>query len=321
MPRKPRIEYENALYHVMNRGNYQDGIFQVNGSGGIFEKTLFEACGRFGWVLHAYVAMPNHYHLALRTPDANLSRGMQWFQSTFGNRFNHLINQRGHIFQGRYKALLIESNAYLLQVVNYIHLNPVRAHLTEIDRLRTYSLSSFPKFFLSNRPACLHCRDWLALAGDLKPTAAGLRSYHQYLKLCLESDPQKQHAKYEQLCRGWYIGTEEGKKEIIEEISEGAISPADDLGRFGDAAGEVLLTQGLVRLDKNREDMLEEGKCCEWKVVLASWIKSQCGVTNQWLSDHLHMGSIYTVSRVVAQENRRPKGRRKVWRKLRTAKR
>lgn len=90
MPRKPRIEYADAIYHVMNRGNYRDDIFLVEGSGGIFEKTLFEACARFGWMLHAYVAMSNHYHLALQTPDANLVQGMQWFQSTFGNRFNRL---------------------------------------------------------------------------------------------------------------------------------------------------------------------------------------------------------------------------------------
>ncbi len=321
MSRKPRIDYENAICHVMNRGNYRENIFQVGSSGKVFEKTLFEACGRFGWILHAYVVMSNHFHMALHTPDANLAKGMQWFQSTFGNRFNRLVNQRGHVFQGRYKALLIESHSYLFQVVNYIHLNPVRANIVEIDQLRTYRLSSFPKFFQKKRPACLQCQDWLALAGDLKPTAAGMRCYYQYLKLCHESDPQKQHAMYEQLCRGWYIGTREGKQAILKEISEGTVGQSSGIGRFGDAGGEVLLAQGLLRLGKTNKDLFLEGKCCEWKVDLASWIKSQCGVSNPWLSDHLHMGSIYTVSRVVAQENRRPKGRRKVWRTLLTAKR
>ena len=118
MPRKPRIEYEDAIYHVMNRGNYRDDIFLVKNSGAVFEKTLFETCGRFGWVLQAYIAMSNHYHLALQTPDTNLAKGMQWFQSTFGNRFNRLINQHGHIFQDRYKALLIESNQWLSDHLN-----------------------------------------------------------------------------------------------------------------------------------------------------------------------------------------------------------
>ncbi|MEA3224846.1 MAG: transposase [Planctomycetota bacterium] len=321
MPRKPRIEYEDAIYHVMNRGNYRYDIFLVEGSGEVFEKSLFEACGRFGWVLHAYVAMSNHYHLALQTPDANLVKGMQWFQSTFGNRFNRLVRQRGHIFQGRYKALLIESNHYLFQVVNYIHLNPVRANIVEIDRLRTYPLSSYPKFFQKNRPVCLQSEDWLALAGDLKPTGAGMRCYHRYLKLCHESNPEKQNAMYVQLCRGWYIGTKEGKKALLKEVSEGSVGPGGGIGRFGDAGGEVLLAQGLLSLGKTNEELITDGKCCEWKVVLASWIKSQCGISNQWLSGHLHMGSMYAVSRLVAQENRRPKGRRKLWRKLQIAKR
>ena len=320
MPRRPRIEYEDAIYHVMNRGNYRDDIFLVKNSGAVFEKTLFETCGRFGWVLQAYIAMSNHYHLALQTPDTNLAKGMQWFQSTFGNRFNRLINQRGHIFQGRYKALLIENNHYLLQVVNYIHLNPVRAGLVHINQLQSYLLSSFPKFFKKNRPVCLQCEDWLTLVGDLKPTAAGMRCYHQYLKYCNESNPEKQKAMYGQLCRGWYIGTKEGKKALLKKVFEGSAAPGVDIGHFGDAVGEVLLTQGLLRLDKTNEDLITDGKCCEWKVVLASWIKSQCAVSNQWLSDHLHMGSIYTISRVVAQENRRHKGRSKLWRKLLTAK-
>jgi hypothetical protein len=74
-------------------------------------------------------------------------------------------------------------------------------------------------------------------------------------------------------------------------------------------------------LNKTNENIITDGKCCEWKVVLASWIKSQCGVSNQWLSDHLHMGSIYTISRVVAKENRRHNGHSKLWRKLLIAKR
>ena len=121
MPRQRRIEYEGALYHIMNRGNYREYIFEVSGAGGLFEQTLFEACHRFGWLLHAYVGMSNHFHIALETPEANLVRGMQWFSSTFGNRFNRLVRTPGHIFQGRYKSLLVEDDGYLLEVVNYIH--------------------------------------------------------------------------------------------------------------------------------------------------------------------------------------------------------
>lgn len=147
MPRQPRIEYEDAMYHVLNRGNYRNAIFSFETSAELFEEVLFNTCGRFGWILHAYVILSNHYHLVIKTPTANLVAGMQWLQSTFANRFNRLVSERGHVFQGRYKALLIESGGYLLQAVNYVHLNPVRADIVELDQLRHYEQSSFPKMF------------------------------------------------------------------------------------------------------------------------------------------------------------------------------
>ena len=108
MPGSLRIEYPDAIYHVINRGNYRHDVFGVDGSKLVFEETLFAACQRTGWRLHAYCLLDNHYHLALQTPDANLAVGMQWLQSTFANRFNRLVKQRGHVFQGRYKSLVVE---------------------------------------------------------------------------------------------------------------------------------------------------------------------------------------------------------------------
>ena len=93
------------------------------------------------------------------------------------------------------------------------------------------------------------------------------------------------------------------------------------LQRFGDEGGEVLLAEGLRRLGKTDADLQNDRKGSEWKIVLASWIKSQCGVSNQWLSEHLRMGSMYYVSRTVCEENKRPKGRRKFWKQLKSAKR
>src|SRR5690606_4317030 len=124
-----------ACYHVINRGNYRADIFGTEGARAAFESCLFEACGKSGWVLHAYVIMRNHYHLALETPAGNLVAGMQWLQATYANRFNKLRNERGHLFQGRYKALLVEPDGALGQVCDYVHLNPVRAGVVPVERL------------------------------------------------------------------------------------------------------------------------------------------------------------------------------------------
>ncbi len=321
MPRRPRIQYEGAIYHVLNRGNYRDAIFSISDSGKLFEDVMFAACERFGWSVHAYVLLSNHFHIALETPDANLVRGMQWLQSTFGNRFNRLIREHGHIFQGRYKSLLIEDDGYLLQVVNYIHLNPVRCGLVSLDELRSHTLGSFPKFFSTKRPVCLSNERWLALAGNLRPTAAGMRSYHKYLAFVNESDPARQRVAHVDLCRGWFIGTRDGKKAILKDVAEGLLPVNSEIsvGRFGAEGAEALLSKGLARIGKTQGDIQASRKGCEWKVILASWIKSQCGVSNQWLSEHLLMGSPYYVSRLVSEEDRRPKGRRKYWRRLNSA--
>jgi len=274
----------------------------VSGAGELFEHTLFDVCQRYGWLVHAYVCMSNHVHIALETPEANLVRGMQWFSSAFGNRFNRLVRTPGHIFQGWYKSLLIEDNGYLLQVVNYIHLNPVRTGIVDLKDLRTHALSSFPKFFAGKRSSCLVNEVWLFLVGKLRPTVAGMRRYHQYLELCIEQDPARQRELHRRLCRGWHIGTREGKKAILKDVSQGVIgADLTDLACcFGSDGGELLLQRGLSYLKKKNEDLVSDLKGAPWKVVPASWIKSQCGVSNHWLSEYLHMGHPSNISRTIS---------------------
>ncbi|MEX2044828.1 MAG: transposase, partial [Opitutus sp.] len=130
MPRKLRLEYAGACYHVINRGNYRQAIFGGEGAAEAFERCLGEACGQFSWRIHAYVIMRNHFHLAVETPEPNLSAGMKWLQGTWANRFNRYRGLTGRPFQGRYKALHAEPGHALAQVAHYIHLNPVRARVT-----------------------------------------------------------------------------------------------------------------------------------------------------------------------------------------------
>src|ERR1043166_624960 len=102
MARRLRIQYEGALYHVINRGNYQRDVFETAGAAQAFVTTLEEASAQNDWRVPAYVVMRNHYHLAIETPKANLVDGMQWLQGTLAVRFNRYRNEKGHLFQGRY---------------------------------------------------------------------------------------------------------------------------------------------------------------------------------------------------------------------------
>ena len=113
MPSKIRIEREGARYHVINRGNYRSDVFAARGAPESFLLTLAQTAERYEWKVHAYVLMRNHFHLAIETPKPNLSAGMHWLQGTFACRFNRFRKQHGRLFQGPYKALLIEDTGAL----------------------------------------------------------------------------------------------------------------------------------------------------------------------------------------------------------------
>jgi len=110
MARKLRVEYEGAIYHVMNRGDRREAIFKDDQDREQFLATLGEGCGKTDWQVHAFCLMPNHFHLVLETPRANLVTGMKWFLGTYTGRFNRRHKLFGHLFSGRYKALIVDGS-------------------------------------------------------------------------------------------------------------------------------------------------------------------------------------------------------------------
>jgi len=141
MARKPRIEFPGAVYHVTARGNAQADIYIGDEDRIDFLQILADTVKRCGWILHAYCLMTNHYHLLLETPNANLGKGMQLLAGTYTNRFNRRNSRVGHVFQGRYKAILIEKESHLLEVARYVALNPVRANM--VAHAGDYKWSSY----------------------------------------------------------------------------------------------------------------------------------------------------------------------------------
>lgn len=124
MARPIRIEFEGALYHVTARGNERRAIFRSDADRALFLETLGECIAQFGLILHTYCLMRNHYHLVVETPRANLSRALGWLQTTYTIRFNRRHRRSGHLFQGRFKAHLVEADSYAMELLRYIHLNP-----------------------------------------------------------------------------------------------------------------------------------------------------------------------------------------------------
>ena len=143
MPRPTRIQYENAFYHVMNRGRGGQTIFHDASYYKSFLKTLEEASQRFEAVIHAYCLMSNHYHLLIETPRANLDRIMRHINGVYTQRHNRLKRTDGSLFRGRYKSILVDADAYLLQLSRYIHRNPVEVKGAVEEDLSSFVWSSY----------------------------------------------------------------------------------------------------------------------------------------------------------------------------------
>jgi len=129
MARPLRLEFPGALYHVTSRGDGREAIFLDDSDRADLLSTLGSVVGRFNWRLHAYCLMGNHYHLLVETPEPNLARGMRQLNGVYTQRFNRGHGRVGHVFQGRYKAILVDRDAYLLELARYIVHNPVRARI------------------------------------------------------------------------------------------------------------------------------------------------------------------------------------------------
>ena len=140
MSRPLRIEYPGAWYHVMNRGRRRENIFLSAGDYEMFIKLLQETSDNWNLKISAYCLMSNHYHLLVQTPDGNLSRSMRHINGVYTQRFNRRHKKDGQLFRGRYKAVLIDADSYLLEVLRYIHRNPIRAGIAE--KLNDFAWSS-----------------------------------------------------------------------------------------------------------------------------------------------------------------------------------
>mgnify|MGYP000897054517 CR=1 FL=1 len=299
------MEYAGACYHVINRGNYRRDLFAEEGAADAFVRCVFEAGERFGWGVHAFVVMRNHFHLAVQTPKPNLSEGMRWLQATWAARFNRFRGEMGRPFQGRYRGLHVEPGHALAQVAHYIHLNPVRAGLVTAESLLEYRWSSLTWFVGANRPSCLVAGTVLRESGGLSDTSEGWRQYQGYLGLLTEEDSARREEKFSRLSRGWAIGSEEFKQELQSRVADPAGSRFELLGSDRQAHQEVQSAGWEDELRRLAQGLgvdlaaLPSQRSAEEKVKLAAAMKTKTSVSNRWLAERLGMGAPDSVSQYV----------------------
>lgn len=236
MARQWRIEYEGAFYHVLSRGNERRSIFWDDKDRHLFLEILGKMSNRFSIQILAYVLMPNHYHLLIKTPEANLSKALQWLGVTYTRRFNNRHNRSGHLFQGRFKSFLVENESYLVQLSCYIHRNPLRAGL--VHRLADYQWSSYLAYAYGKNILGWLRRDVILsyyLAKD--PGRAYRNHVQQYAK--------EESRLWENLRHGLFLGSEGFAKQIQEKFLDKTVNP------------EVPQQKSIQR--ENPKDILEKG--------------------------------------------------------------
>ena len=177
MSRPLRIEFAGALYHVTSRGNERREIFFSEEDRAAFLSILGEVVGRFTWRCHAYCLMTNHYHLLVETPDANLSKGMRQLNGVYTQYINRTHTRVGHLFQGRFKGILVQKEAYLLELARYIVLNPLRAGM--VADPGAWPWSSYRGTVGAEEEPAFLTTDWLlsAFGGELAAARVGFARF------------------------------------------------------------------------------------------------------------------------------------------------
>jgi putative transposase len=307
-----RIEEQGGMYHVLNRGNYRQWIFREEGAKQAFEEALFECCERAGWLLHAFCLMGNHYHLAVETPQANLSEGVRWLQSVYANRFNRFHGSGGHLFQGRFKSLLVEDSQRMAWLCHYIHLNPVRAKICPVDALGGYRWSSlWYAAKRKSRPGFLHLETALEGAGGLTDTAAGWRKYYEYLQWLQEDQPARKQMAFERMSHGFAIGSKSFRQAVAADekrLRSHVKLSQEEVRELREARWETALARAFDVLGLKDEELAKQPKSAAAKVAVAAWLKVKLMARNGWLAERLHMGAATGVSRYVGELLRQESG-------------
>jgi REP element-mobilizing transposase RayT len=279
----------------MNRGDRRERIFVDDADRHRFVQTLGEACVKTGWQVHAYVLLPNHFHLVIETPRPNLVAGMKWLLGTYTNRFNRRHKLWGHLFSGRYRSLIIDGSGrgYLKTVCDYVHLNPVRAKLVQSDRaLKRFLWSSWPAYLLapSKRPVWLRVDRLLGEYGVAKDSAAGRQRLEQALEGRRGAEVS---GEFKPIRRGWFLGDETFRKELLAQMGErmGPEHYGEERAETEAAKAERILAEELKRRRWTPADLRAGTKGAAEKVAVAARLRAETTMTVGWIAERLGMGT------------------------------
>src|SRR5260221_4644629 len=306
MPRKLRLEYENAIYHVINRGDRREPVFLGDEDRQSFLETLGETCRKTDWQIHALCLMGNHFHLVVETPRANLVAGMRWLLGTYTARFNRRHKYCGHLFSGRYKSLIVDGSGtgYLKTVCDYVHLNPVRAKLLQAEqRLAAYRWSSWPEYLKRPGQRWPWLRvdrvwvEWQVGVGN----AAGRRQLEQSMEQRKAQERSRESSDWKQLRRGWCWGPKGFRAELLELMGEqqGPQHYGEELKESDEQKAQRLMKEMLRKGGWTEAELRGLRKGHPKKAQMAARLRAETPMTWTSIAQQLEMGHWRTAANAV----------------------
>lgn len=238
MARPLRIEYGGAFYHITARGNERKKIFYARSDYERFKVYLRRARKRYGCLLHCYALMGNHYHLILETPEANLSQIMHYLNSSYTSYFNTKVRRSGHLFQGRFKAIVVDCDSYLLQLSRYVHLNPVRGKL--VERPEEYMYSSYRSYIGEEEDEIVY-QELI-----LRMISSGTREAAQQYRKFVEEGMRGTEDPLREVYGGIILGGEGFREEVLCKIKRDEVESED------------ISNRKALRRMKGGEEVIEE---------------------------------------------------------------
>ena len=280
MARPLRIEYEGAFYHVTARGNERKKIYHSKSDYEKFKEYLREAKEKYGYRLHCYVLMINHYHLLIETPEANLSKIMHYINGSYTNYINIKKKRSGHLFQGRYKAIVVDKDSYLLGLSRYMHLNPVRAGI--VHNPEEYLYSSYRSYSLNDKEDMVSLNLILSTLSEDKEEAAN--KYRSFVRSAIGKEINN---PLDKVYGGMILGGERFVKETLKKLKAEQWQKADVSHRkaFKSVSGTEEILDAVGDYFKVSKGEVKKGKNREAKKIAVYLMKKRTSATNEKIGE------------------------------------
>lgn len=298
MARRHRIISNQGAYHVYNRAELGQPIFETDAAKQVFLEAIFSTVRRFAWQLHAFAIMTNHFHLVLTTPRGNLSEGMHALQSVFANKHKVFRGSVGHVFQSRFGCAHYSAGPLAARKVDYVHLNPVRAGIVTLDELRDYRWTSYRTLRRPHQRGDLTLGLALASMHGLRDDPVGWDAYEERLRFVLATEDRP--ATDEELFG--LVRKEKAGRRVDEAGLPAVAGKSRELLRDEECARWEDAFKGALHLAGRTESELAALPHAQgWKIDLARQIRDHHGAGANWLAKRMGMNSGAYLRKLLAQ--------------------